>query len=487
MAKDWKDIKDKLQADGQGPSSADWEAMQAKIAAQPSLNPSTGRPPWFTWVLAGLAGVLIGWSTWYFLPNESQVEAQSSEQSEGLNKGEISAEPISSSLKVQEEVLNQKPEEQERIVEQMPSVNLVKPVELNKVQEKAKASKSNLSKTLAQPVAAEELEDLYQEMSEPQASPTTELATVAPPREDKEATSAIRSTDYSEKPGTLISPEDSEEAVEAPSLAASDASTQVPEDKEPSNELPTSEENSALPAAAEAEEFLNPQTGFRLSQLNIAGSYLSDFASPMTYASGINFDLEWKKGRQFLATGLGYHQLNLTQERVLSQQLISIDSSYREEISSRQVIEVRRNWVIDSMFHGRYVYDTIVTTVTDTNTILDVDTNQYTSNFVRQAVKRFYYAELPILYGYRWRLDKFNVALAGGVALQQAVAYQDETSGTNSQFGMSALLQPSIAWNLSERWSLLGRVQMRYPLRESVLFENKALRYSFQLGVSYHW
>ena len=490
MAGDWKNIKDKLQADGQGPSAADWQAMEAKIAAQPSLNAGSGRPLWFTWVLAGLVGVLIGWSTWYFLPNESQLEAQDSEQSEGLHRGEISAEPLPANLKVQEEIPNQKPQEQERIGEVKPSPAPVKSSEVNKVQMDVSAPRSDFSEDLAQKAEPNELESLQQEVPEPQASPTTVLAAEVDPRKDKEATSAIAEPNGSDLQSTSIRAEDSEESEEVSNLATtdtSDTSPLLPGAKEASEERPESAESSGLPAAAEAEDFISPQTGFSLSQANFTGSYLSDFASPMTYASGFNFDLEWQKGRQFLATGLAYHQMNLAQERVLSQQLISIDSSYREEISSRQVIEVRRNWVIDSMFHGRYVYDTIVRTVVDTTTILEVDTNQYSSNFVRHLVKRFYYAELPILYGYHWRMDKFSIALAGGLALQQAVAYQDEISGAKSRFGMSALLQPSIAWNLSERWSLLSRMQMRYPLQESVLFETKTLRYSFQLGVSYHW
>lgn len=505
MARDWKNIKDKLQADGQGPSAADWEAMQAKIAAQPSLNPPARRPLWLSWAIAGALGVLLGWSTWYFMP-------LGQEQEELTVKPEIKAtEKPAESVDLNQEMKSSSEELELKLKDNAEKI-AVEPKLSNSTE--LKEGKRTSSKSELESLAKSE----QSRREEALASDESAGSTAPLPLNQKSSQGERPSTDGREeqlpsennnlpkpsldlKPGqeaALSAPQASEEvSSETPSEnKAGQIPPSVPALKDEASEKDPAETSepkvdgneageAKLPAAEE--DFVHRNTGFRLAQANLSLSYLHDFNRPATYAPGLNFDLEWQKGAQFLSAGLAYHQLNLAQEKMVSVSSISIDSSYRQEIASREVIEVRRNWVIDSMFHGHYVYDTIRRTVVDTNFILEIDTNQYRSNFVRQSVKRFYYAELPIMYGYRWRLDRINIALAGGIALQQAVAYQDETSNAVSQFGMSALLQPQIAWSVSERWSLLGRVQMRYPLQESVLFEDKALRYSFQLGVSFHW
>lgn len=520
MAK-WNKIKDKLQADGQGPSSADWEAMQAKIAAQPGLNPASKKPIWITGVLAGGLGLLIGLSTWYFMPSSPKAVDTDLKQVPVETQGALSAEPSSETNKAanyngesqDSQIINQN-EENRAEADLTESKDLEEKLnEATSLASYKNEGEVDLAKSIASGALNDKISDSQgtqiaktNEEEKPASNPNLEesVALSSELREEKPAMDsdpklqedlnaeekpqgqrvnkilAEKAKKLNESSNTQIEEkQDLNSGIEG----ALTSQTEKPESKDENKDLASSIEQ----APAAAEEFLDPGTGFKLSQLNISGNLLTDFAQAMSYAPGFQFDLEWQKGRQFFSTGLSYNFMNLNYAENKILDGLVIDSIFEQKIEQKEVLEIRRVWVIDSMFAGRYVNDTIRKIVQDTSIILNLDTNLSQTNIVKQRERRFYYAELPVVYGYRWSREKWSLGLAGGLALQQAISYSDEENSQRSKFGLSALSQLQLGWRLNQRWTLMGRTQIRYPLQESVFFQNKGLRYSFQMGVSYHW
>lgn len=254
-------------------------------------------------------------------------------------------------------------------------------------------------------------------------------------------------------------------------------------------EAGTNEEPKLAPEEEEEEdEFIRKESGFELNRLSLFAGLQNDLKSNSLWAYGPAAELQWQKRHQFLSVGLGYYRVEQPYTINVPSQIMRIDSTWQTNIQDREVIEVSRQWVIDSFQAGHYVYDTTRRIVSDTTINLSVDTNQYRTNIVNQRVRAYYFAELPLLYGYQMGKGNWQFQLAGGLALQQVLAYSEDESGSQTLFGMSALLQPGASWRFSDRWSVLGRVQLRYPLQQDfVLYDRNELRYSFQLGVSYHW
>ena len=109
MAGDWKNMKDKMGQSTGGPSPADWEAMRAKIDAQPALSPASGAKPWLAWFLIGGIGLSIAIGAWYFLsfgpeaaiPTQQEVAADPVLQNEPSN--EMNDLPLVASDAISEE------------------------------------------------------------------------------------------------------------------------------------------------------------------------------------------------------------------------------------------------------------------------------------------------------------------------------------------------------------------------------------------------
>ncbi len=509
----WEKLKNKLKADGQGPSSADWEAMQAKIAAQPQLAPASKRPIWIGWVVGLGLGLVIGSGLWFILDEKPISVKQKKEISTPL-KSNVPDNTTKASSKIEESTTDMSNAEQSTLsqtkVTETPAEAEVENVSRSDNSALA-GSQEAANKPAMEPERIVELSnessseaEVATEISTIEESGRSAAADISTPRADENTELARQETRAEQLDPPALEGDPREASKEGPAEPAESnsaeepvlnsdtpgtADTKVPSEEEESENQPPFAEDAAgaQPLPAE-EEFLDPNTGFRLQRLSFNINYLDNFNDPAALAWGGGLDLQWQKGKQFFSLGLSYQRLDLNQERWVNQTSTVIDSTYEQEFQSREEIEIRRVWVIDSMFAGRYVNDTIRRTVIDTLNIIKVDTNQSSTNIVRQTTRRIYYAELPLLYGYRWRSKKLSFALAGGLALQQAVSYQSDENEGRSQFGLSALLSPEVAWQLNTRWSLLMRSQLRYPMQGATLFyEERQLRYSFQLGVSYRW
>jgi len=509
MAGEWNKMKDKMGAPSGGPSPGDWEAMRAKIDAHPSLAPKAGQNPWLGWLIAGSLGLLIGLGTWYFWspvnveqldkPNQSISTVDSEEA-----KPEASVDPITSSdtetinegaIKVQEveEKSNVAVTENasqagltdntETALDESTSINVDDNVNASRQpkEELAAADKKASSVINTQESKMLSMQDHTMADAESKIESEKENESIGLDVEANEGMSSDQNK------SSNLNSEGADTAGE-PDLDPALATQSQDQDAEPALDSILQNSEAPKPGPANSKPFMDPKTGFKLGGASTFVGAMHELRaqSPLVYGGG--FDLQWYNKRKYFSAGISYYRIEQVFEQKTHQTYSRIDSSWKLNVEDKEVLEVSRVWVIDSFQAGHYVYDTTRTLVRDSTYVLQVDTNHLGSSIVNQVERPYYFAELPLLYGYGLRSGNWNFRLAGGLALQQAIAYSNDESGSKSLFGVTALLQPQIDWRLNDRWSVLSRVQMRYPIKqEFVLYEQAKLRYSFQMGVSYRW
>lgn len=513
MAEDWDKLKDKLGAYASGPTPADWEAMQTKIAAQPSLQPATAATSWLNWLVAGFLGLVLGISAVYFWPAVSGEQTGKEQSVDNAFQNQNSIPPSDDNV-IESNLLLDAPQTAATGNEENANTPLAP--RLNEANETESPTINELEQSLSPELlpngkqisaeSAASVASASQSNSEArilgdnlQEMPARDLSSIAGPpnlvssnpdpagaepnikesAEESTSNLAPAKSEMEAREETEINLPATKPAVAADTLAGLASLTEG--DDRSKDESPSSASENPAP-------FIAPSTGFKMEQVNMSTAWNYDFRSPATSVYGIGLELQWNKQRQFFTVGLGYYRIEqgIEQSRFASE--TRLDSTWKQVIENREEIEIRRIWVIDSFQAGHYENDTIRRMVVDTTITLQVDTNQYQTKIVSQTVRPYYYAELPLLYGYRFGKGPWQAQLAGGVALQQAIAYSMDEDGSRSLFGISALIQPALTWRFSDQWSALARVQMRYPLIQDVaLYEEPVLRYSFQLGVSFRW
>jgi hypothetical protein len=518
MARDWDKIKDKLGAQADGPATADWEAMQAKIAAQPSLVAKQTRPIWITAFLAGSLGLLLGIGAWFFLPWEAGTITNE------IPKMDLLKTPNEISGVQAQESLQTKPEEK---VYPTTPVNALGSMEVSEQEENVssepsatkgisiKPQKEKAEKVAIETIAAANQMSQDRTTTEDQGQ-AKESIPQAPKQNrvvgDEVEPEFVRSgeldagemandskqdqVDRQAEANTNVDGSEQETSPGFPS-DAKEQGTGQPNDTGANNTSPEPLDSldkimKKLDEKVDSDDYEKPiqnlpGNGFRLNKLNLVLGGLNDFTTNSPNIWGGGAELQWQKRHQFLQSGLHIYQIKQPYNFAVQQMKVRYDSTYQTQIESREQLDISSIWVVDSFEFGHFQRDTTITMVIDTTIILRVDTNQFQTNIVNQSERRFYYVELPILYGYQFGNGNWQFQAAAGVALQQAVSYSVGEGQSTSQFGMSALFQPAVTCRFGARWSLLGRAQLRYPMQESVLFEQKNIRYSLQVGVSYHW
>ncbi|WP_421752603.1 hypothetical protein [Croceimicrobium sp.] len=512
---DWDKLKDKIGANADGPTPADWEAMQAKIAAQPALTPAASKNIWFSWLVAGLIGLMIGMGSWYFWPHssgesvvgnsdsslESPVQNNSKqttvgipdadrdvERQEGPSMGSSELE-IDPNLKEEGQesgysavAFSPEGETQDEVADQAEAA--VAAMDVQNGESTPSVYESN------NPPSSEKANETEEPLNEEVQGKPFEKSAASSEIEGKpelNSDETLTNLDLNREFNTAHSDDKSEKDSQMAGNSLDDEESAEPTKISQAEKAEDAEEPLLAPDE-EDEEFIRRESGFELNRISVLTGVQNDLKSNSLWAYGASAELQWQKRHQFFSLGLGYYRVEQPYSINVPSQKMRIDSIWQTNIQDREVIEVSRQWVIDSFQAGHYVYDTTRRIVSDTTINLSVDTNQYLTNIVNQRVRAYYYAELPLLYGYQMGKGNWQFQLAGGLALQQVLAYSEDESGSQSLFGMSALLQPGASWRFSDRWSVLGRVQLRYPLQQDfVLYNRNELRYSFQLGVSYHW
>jgi|GEM_PF-3269740 len=532
MANHWKKISDKLGSSAEGPNAADWAAMEKMIADQPALQT---KPPSRVALKAALISIgslsLIA-ALWFFNtgdqtnsslpePSPNNTEAPSSNltnttinaDKQNSQSNRVEGAPASKKTEKQiseESTLLNRPEESKKNTSPVSgSLNKAVAADGNSVKNtnaavaKSAADPANTASASAyeqktnNAATVFEKEPAKESENNPDLTKVAESATTAAANEPINSASANTEMaqedvatnteqNLSFSPQVPRAEEEISQSEDKPSSSANDESPALAiTDSLPQDELEQPTQASPKPEAAE--DFINPATGFKLQSVNLTFGAAYNFGSPMAYGLQAAIDFQWNRANWFFQGGLSLSQdqqeLNYN---VIENQLL-IDSSWALDITNRQVAVITRTWVIDSINAGHYEIDTTFQTVIDTNIVLNVDSNDYEVSYPRTKQIRFQYAELPILYGYQKQLGAWNISLAAGLSVQQALAINDENYSRSESFSLAILVQPAISYKINQQWSVFTRLRLQEQVLENRLFQTNQSPYSCQLGVSYHW
>lgn len=523
MANSWKKITDKIdKAPVSGPYASDWEAMNAKIAAHPSVSNPKGRGGfWFKSGLGVVLLVILGLGYFWFATETSSEVNQNSSQAErniaepaavfheSSESGEV--KDYSTTYENMDEVnkvSDPKTEEQRNSVEILEELETVekskvvvegtKTVGGNAGEDSSENKEKITTGTIVSVDEQVGMEVKNAEVpSEVENSIKEEVAVeeLAFGEEDQMVASEGQFVNSEE----THQPEDVEDAV----VESDGNNVLLPviaeENEEFVGELEPLEEIKEI-AATESLSLMNSEesessapadpvnlrsAGFRLNGLNVGGGY-STYFSDNLYGMGLGVDVDIQRGGLLLNTGVHYYQMN-TLSQFVKHTTNTNYSTVFNTIWDTTVTVVRDSaWVIDSAFAGHWADKSYtVTSITSTTYTINDSTITKIETKEERRVK-LSYLELPVLAGHRFRFNHVAVDLYGGVILNQLTTGTVEGADIEKKFGVDAVLQPAIRYYIKPQWSMFARAGLRYGLVANE-YRPQKLYSNFQLGLTYHW
>lgn len=548
MANSWKKITDKIdKAPVNGPHAADWEAMNAKIAAHPALATSKGRGGF--WLKTGLGVLLLailGLAYLVFSPGrDSQIAP---EERTMQTQNSVSESSSSTDEKVNEEVratsedlgeddikvdenLNSKTTQQKEWVVDNKGVDHsgtkttghieVAATEFTAAAEIVESSgKSNA--TSVEPVEQEGLDNAEEEVMETETfeeefvsaadlSQQNEIAN-APELEDVNLSEESEVEESFEpeivSPGNektvLVENQTEDDEVVAEPMEAEVSDEAIVEEVTDENMIAESvqeEEVMVEEAAADGINSLVQQgeeessdhagavslrsAGFKLNGLNIGVGYSTDFSEDL-YGTGLGVDVDIQRGGLLLNTGVHYYQMNTMSRFTNTLTNVKYDTTFNTVWDTTVTVVKDSAWVIDSAWAGHWADKSYTETniSSKTDTVQDSTVTKIETKEIRRV--KLSYIELPIMAGHRFRFNRFAVDLYGGVVLNQLTTGTVEGSDIQKKFGMDAVLQPAVRYFVKPQWSVFARTGLRYGLVSNE-YRPQKLYTNFQLGLTYHW
>lgn len=537
MAKEWNKLGEKLGAQAEGPTAADWASMEQKIAATPALQPKGLASFKFKLALAAIALLILSSTLLWFNDNSLQNSQNQQHKEEKSSPGSSSdfvipaerqtSSPESSSPKASESsqpeeivkpslILNEAKSSSSETASAIASGSSQKlSITQAKTSTKAKSSKSNPfedESSLEKASAREQNDELAKISSElmaenEQLPKSVNQGSVALVDSTQLENSQSQNPAINPNPSAIAQSDSTAEAqpnrdqllsdegqadkasalLKQETPAALKETFSLPDSSSVANQSNRKEDEVASASSSSEDDFINSATGFRLQQINMALGAATRFNQ--SNAFGLNFatDFQWERDNWFFQAGLQYHQDYHQQSYQALEDKFLIDSTWALNISNRQQAIITRIWVIDSFNAGHFEVDTTFQTVIDSSIVLNVDTNRYQISSPQKRQIRFQYAELPLLYGYQNQRGAFTYSLAGGISLQQALLINDENYSRSEDFSLALLLQPTISYRLNQHWSTFIRIRLQQQVIDNRLFQTNQNPHSCQLGVSYRW
>ncbi len=503
MADNWKHIKNKMES-GTPPAfeAGDWEAMQQKIDATPSLAVSKSKGGIWFWGAGILLIAMVSTFLW-FTSAETSADADSDTTlSNTYNKNE---KGNSSNIEndVQNQVgVNENPNttnstrtETENIEPLREETNLQGEVEMQNTV--SQASNINAVKSLGSQkseIAARVKRGESKRESESKSKSKRE-------GDDENSFEKPRLTQSSNNQRSnrvfqnSLQAEESEidEAIEGESSLGNIAEPivftsppRVLSPKEISFGNIESFQNSPLPQLNVASNIKNNKSfnarfGVRISGVNVGAAMLTDFTE---YHFGYGLGVDVQKKNWLFQTGLYNYQITKNLVEINLSNNLVFDTIITQTVRTDSITRVDSAYVITGPFMGGYVFDTTITITQDTIVNQSVDSTMERKADVLQKQQRFSYTELPLLFGYRFINRHIGVDLVGGVIVGKAT-YQNADATLEDNYDMKLSFQPTVRYFIRPEWSVYSSVGVRYQVQNSPIL--KPLNYSFQVGVSYHW
>lgn len=514
MAGGWNKITEKAdQSSFEGPFPSDWEAMNAKIAAQPALNGNSSRGGlWWGLGLGLLLLISAGAGFWYFNMN-SDVQQEEARGEQMISPVEVEAtkESVDESLQSHEKsyVIEEKHSGTTDALDEIEPNQVVQLEEdvqddiLSASKEeqgyKAEITADAESNTFAESNARNESELVAASESAIESNTLVTHELAEGEVEESNSIAEVKAEDdevVSENEEILLAEavDNGTEAMAADEPELLETGVVVDEDSQEEPlilDFDDSSSDDVVASLMEDEDEGDPvpvnlrSMGFQLNSISMGAKYLTDYSGDF-YGVGAGVDVDIQKGGLLINTGVSYYQLNTSQWVT--------DNWTEEEYDTSRVTtydtintEVKYPvWVIEGPYQGRY--DTIRYTTRQIDSLVeeDVDTTVFTKSETYQQRVKLSYIEMPILLGHRFRFNRFAVDLYGGVALSQTLSSNVEGTDLDQKFGLTAVLQPGVRYYFTPSWSLHARSGLRYGLMADE-FRKKKLHSNFHVGLTYHW
>ncbi len=243
-------------------------------------------------------------------------------------------------------------------------------------------------------------------------------------------------------------------------------------------------ENLKLPTS-ESDVIILPGNGFRLSGLNLGLGYSTDF-SPDFHGLGGGADLDFQRGNFIINAGFHFYRYENvdTQTQIFEQ--TDIRSSTFQDTLSREITRVDSAWIVTGPWMGGYRFDTTRTSADSLFSVTQSDTHQIKIATRETRRVRLSYAEMPILAGWRFEMNRFALDLQAGAVLHQLVESVGEGQAIEKNFGVDAVLRPGVRYYMNDRLSVFGRAGLRYGITPNGPRSQKFYG-NFQLGVGFQW
>lgn len=511
MAEGWNKITDKAdQGKFEGPFASDWEAMNAKIEAQPALNTSPKKGAWW-WGVGGVLLMLlsVGIAYWFYDSDQKLMDRSSRENT---------IEQVSDPQKNNQSIAKQNNDED--LVGSQKSISLKERAAFESTSNKSinpdedlyKATSIKEEEGLGNTVSAVKpvkpeyvLENLV----------VSEVITDEPSQEDEEpieerleiepvqSIASIENTEV-ESGSAQNLPESNTEVMTSEEVTNDEARAEVEseviaeessvEEEKVSEEQAeeTVEEIASTIVSRDDEEDddeIQPVNlrshGFRMNSLSLGGKYLTDYSGDF-YGSGIGVDIDIQKGNWLFNTGVSYYSLNRNLYATNTYEKQNYTEIRTTAWDTTVTISPDSVWIIDGPFLGHYVNTSDTTTTIDSTVTSRTDTSTTKITAQEETRVKLSYIEVPLLVGQRFKFNRLAIDLYGGVALSQITSSNQEGGDISEKFGVSAVLQPGLRYYLTEKWSVFGRSGLRYSLVADQ-FREKKIYSNFHLGLTYHW
>lgn len=548
MANSWKRITDKIdEAPVSGPHVADWEAMNAKIAAHPALATSKGRGGF--WLKTGLGVLLLAiLGLGYFMfspgidnqivPEERTIQTQNSvsESSSSIEEKvneEVSAtseELAEDDIEVDENLNAKTTQQKEWVVDNMgvdhsgtktightevADTEFTAAAEI--VESSGKSSTTDLESVEYAGVDNAEEEDIETETLKEKFVPTVALTQqneiANTPELEDSSLSEESEVEESFEP-EIVSP-GNEKTVLGENQTEDDEVVAEPMEAEVSDEAVVEEvtnENMIAESVQEEEAMVEEavadginslvqqeeeessdhagavnlrSAGFKLNGLNIGAGYSTDFSGDL-YGTGLGVDVDIQRGGLLLNTGVHYYQMNTMSRFTNTLTNVKYDTTFNTVWDTTVTVVKDSAWVIDSAWAGHWADKSYTETniSSKTDTVQDSTVTKIETKEIRRV--KLSYIELPLMAGHRFRFNRFAVDLYGGVVLNQLTTGTVEGTDIQKKFGMDAVLQPAVRYFVKPQWSVFARAGLRYGLVSNE-YRPQKLYTNFQLGLTYHW
>lgn len=480
MASSWKKIFEKINAlPPEAPFASDWETMNQKIEAHPALNHASQRGGiWWKVSLVVVLLALLGMGLFIVSPLGVQKSVTNKNSKPPVEKQLDKKGPDGEYADPRQELDHNKKNEQITAREESGTRNEgIRDVKEGTEQKVTKKDQPRKEQNLTDHIETKEAPKINRDIVNAEEKITTDNT-----RKNTDAENEASSMNET-YPSSASEVKHTEQIV---NLANRDWIFTLQDlDKITLEEGQKENPELAIKEAEKGPSNNLYNSGFRVSALSVGAGYQTNYTNGFNgYGSGLDVELQ-RKGL-LLNAGLYFYQIDKSITREQQETKQWIDTTYKTHIDTRVETHKDSTWIISGPFSGGYVYNTYQLIFNDTIRESRIDTNKilYTKQ-VEQKI-RLSYVEMPILAGHRFRFNRFEVDLKGGVVLNKLTQGDLEGTQIEKAFGMDAIIQPALQYYFLPEWSVFGKASLRYGLladqqRPSHLYNG------FQIGVSYYW